>query len=189
MLKDLIKKHSIIHIAGREYRVRYSLNALLCLEMLYKPLDDILKTPFPQWSVEDVVQLAHAAMCCLPKNFKAVNRRDFENIRPTVAELGELISIEDLPVLRVELIAAIIDSMPQNVNQEADPNAVEYAMNEGHQRAMYVDVMHRPEGEYWSSTNKEITERIDYYLEASGQKEAPIKVRRYGEARQGEESI
>ena len=101
MLKDLIKKHSIIHIAGREYRVRYSLNALLCLEMLYKPLDDILKTPFPQWSVEDVVQLAHAAMCCLPKNFKSVNRRDFENIRPTVAELGELISIEDLPVLRV----------------------------------------------------------------------------------------
>ena len=63
------------------------------------------------------------------------------------------------------------------------------ALHEGHQRAMYVDVMHRPEWEWWSSTNKEITERIDCYLEASGQKEAPVKVRRYGEMRQGEESI
>lgn len=189
MLKDLIKKHSIIHIAGREYRLRYSLNALLCLEMMYRPLDEILKTPFLQWSVEDVIQLAHAAMCCLPKNFKAVNRRDFDNVRPTVAELGELIRPEDLPLLKLELINAIVDSMPQNGNKEYDPNTVDRALSEGHQRAMYVDVMHRPEGEYWSSTNKEITERIDYYLEANGQKEAPVKVQRYGEIRQGEESI
>ena len=37
MLKNIDKHYSIIHIAGREYRIRYSLNALLCLEILYKP--------------------------------------------------------------------------------------------------------------------------------------------------------
>lgn len=189
MLKDLIRQYSIIHIAGREYRVRYSLNALLCLELTYKPLGEILKQPYSQWTVEDVIQLTHAAMCCLPKNFKAVNRRDFENVRPTAAELGELIRPEDLPLLKLELINAIVDAMPAPGNQEYDPNAVDHALHEGHQRAMYVDVMHRPEGEFWASTNKEITQRIDCYLEASGQKEAPVKVRRYGEIRQGEESI
>lgn len=189
MLKDLIRQYSVIHIAGREYRVRYSLNALLCLELTFKPLGEILKQPYSQWAVEDVLQLTHAAMCCLPKNYKPVNRRDFENVRPTVAELGELIRPEDLPLLKLELITAIIDSMPSSGSKEYDPNAVDHALHEGHQRAMYVDVMRRPEWEWWASTNKEITERIDCYLEASGQKEAPVKVRRYGEMRQGEESI
>ena len=164
MLRDLVRQYSVIHIAGREYRVRYSLNAMLCLEMTYKPLSEILTQPYSQWTIDDVLQLVRAAMCCLPENYKAVNRRDFEHIRPTVAELGELIQPEDLPLLRLEIIAAVIAYMP-------------------------VDVMHRPESEYWSSTNKEITERIDCYLEASGQKEAPVIAKRYGEMRQGEESI
>lgn len=190
MLRDLVRQYSVIHIAGREYRVRYSLNAMLCLEMTYKPLSEILTQPYSQWTIDDVLQLVRAAMCCLPKNFKAVNRRDFENVKPTVAELGELIQPEDLPLLRLEIIAAVIASMPAAAgNRDHDPNAVDRAISEGHQRAMYVDVMHRPESEYWSSTNKEITERIDCYLEASGQKEAPVIAKRYGEMRQGEESI
>lgn len=188
MLKDLVRQYSIIHIAGREYRVRFSLNALLCLEMTYRPIGEILGREYLLWSMEDVIQLTHAAMCSLPKNFKAVNRRDFENVQPTVARLGELIGLNDLPLLKAELIAAIIEAFPE-ANKEYDPETVNRAINEGHQRALYVDVMGRPEGEYWSSTNKEISRRIDYYLEAKGEKEAPVIVKRYGEMRQGEESI
>ncbi len=189
MLKDLIKQYSIIHIAGEAYKVRFSLNAMLCLEMTYKPLSEILTGNFLNWTIEDVLQLTHAAMCSLPKNFKAVNRRDFENVRPTFAELGEIIQPEDLPLLKTELIAAIADSLPENRNAEYEPEAVPHALNEGHQRAMFVDIIGRPEREYWSSTNKEIAERIDFYLEAKGDKEAPVIVQRYGEMRQGEESI
>lgn len=188
MLKDLIRQYSIIHIAGREYQIRYSLNALLCLEMTYKPIAEILQSSFIAWSMEDVIQLTHAAMCSLPKNFKAVNRRDFESVRPTVAELGELIAPADLPLLKVELLTAVIEAFPE-ANKECAPETVNRAINEGHQRALYVDIMGRPEGEYWSSTNKEISRRIDYYLEAKGEKEAPVIVKRYGEMRQGEESI
>ena len=54
---------------------------------------------------------------------------------------------------------------------------------------MYVDVIGRPESEYWESTNKEIAQRIDCYLEVRGEKEPPVLVRRYGEIMQGEESI
>ena len=55
MLKNLTKQYSVIHIAGKEYRVRYSLNALLCLEMTYKPLNEILAIPYREWGMEDVI--------------------------------------------------------------------------------------------------------------------------------------
>ena len=189
MLKDLIQNHSIIHIAGREYRVRYSLNALLCLEMTYKPLSELLKVPYMDWSIEDVLQLVHAAMCSLPENRKAVSYRDFDYVEPTLSELGEVISMEDLPLLRLELADAILSSLPSSAEDRDREDYPARAMNEGHQRAMYVDVIGRPESEYWESTNKEIAQRIDCYLEVRGEKEPPVLVRRYGEIRQGEESI
>lgn len=188
MLKDLIQHYSIIHIAGREYRIRYSLNALLCLEMMYKPLSELLKTPFTDWSIEDVLQLVHAAMCSLPENARAVAYRDFTSVTPGLAELGELIAPADLPLLRLEIADAVIAALPVR-NDEPESAGPKRAMNEGHQRAMYVDVIGRPEGEYWDSTNREIAQRIDCYLEVKGEKEAPVLVRRYGEARTGSESI
>ena len=180
MLKNIDKhyNYSIIHIAGREYRIRYSLNALLCLEILYKPLDEILKTDFRSGGIDDVIQLVHAAMCSVSKNFKAVNRRDFEYVRPTVAELGELINTSDLPLLRREIIDAVLDSIPESQENDDKEKPVK-AFNEGHQRALYVDVMGRPEREYWSSTNKEIADRIDYYMEVRGMKETPELVQEF----------
>lgn len=177
MLKDIDRQYSIIHIAGREYRVRYSLNAMLCLEKTYKPLSDILKTDFEKWSMEDILQLCRAAMCSLRRNRNAVNRRDFDNIRPSVSELGELVSLSDLPLLRLELISAIADSMPNSETAEQEKSSKSY--KEGHQRAVYVDIIGRPEREFWNSTNREIYERIDYYLEAKGEKEAADLVQEF----------
>lgn len=178
MLKDLIKNYSTIHIANREYHVRYSLNALLCLEMTYKPLSDILQTEWQNWSIEDVLQLCHAAMCDRPCNKKSVNARNFQAVKPTLAELGELIGMKELPSLRLEIISAIINSMPES---SPDENPSEKSANEGHQRAVYVDIMGRPEQEYWNSTNREITDRINYYLEAKGLKDTPTQVQTFDE--------
>ena len=189
MLKDLIQQYSIIHIAGGEYRVRYSLNAMLCLEMTYKPLEELLKTHYTEWTFEDVIQLTHAGMCCQPHNFRAVNRRDFANVRPTVAELGELISPQDIPLLKVELISAVIDALPPVVNKEYTPETVSRAYDDSHTRALYVDVIGCPEREFWDSTHKEISKRIESYQQVKGEKEVPVKVKRYGVKRQGEESI
>lgn len=178
MLKDLIKNYSTIHIANREYHVRYSLNALLCLEMTYKPLSEILQTEWQEWSIEDVLQLCHSAMCDRSCNKKYVNARNFHAVKPTLAELGELITMKELPSLRLEIISAIINSMPES---SPDEKPSEKSANEGHQRAVYVDIMGRPEGEYWSSTNREITDRINYYLEAKGLKDTPTQVQTFDE--------
>lgn len=178
MLKDLIPQYSTIHIADREYHVRYSLNALLCLEMTYKPLSEILQTEWQNWNIEDVLQLCHAAMCGRPCNRKAVNARNFHAVKPTLAELGEIISMEELPKLRLEIISAIINSMPES---SPDDKPSDKSANEGHQRAVYVDIIGRPEHEYWNSTNREITNRINCYLEAKGLKDTPTQVQAFDE--------
>ena len=188
-LKDIDRQYSLVHIAGREYRVRYSLNALLCLELMYKPLAEILQTHFAEWTAEDVLQLTRAALCSCPWNRKAVSRRDFEAVSPTLSELGERIQPSDLPLLRIELIAAVVDSMPKPQGNDEQNQTPAKAFHEGHQRALFCDVMGHSEREYWDSTNREIVQRIDCYLEAKGEKDAPTLVQRYGEIRQGEETI
>ncbi len=188
-LTNIDRLYSVLHIAGREYRVRYSLNALLCLEKMYKPLSEILKEDSKFWGIETILQLTRAALCSCPWNRKAVDRRDFEHVFPTLSELGEIVTAADLPLMRIELIAAIVDAMP-NANENAEtPSENASAFHEGHQRAMFVDVMGRSEREYWDSTNREITQKIDCYLEVTGEKPAPVRVQRYGEMRQGMESI
>lgn len=175
MLKNLEKQYSIIHIAGREYKVRYSLNCLLYLETEYKPLNQILKTDYQEWSIDDVLQLTRAAMCDLHENYRAVNRRDFDNIRPSLSTLGRKIQMNDLPRLRYEIVSAIVNSMPKLNDNFENENG--NATNEGHLRSMYVDIIGRPEKEFWRSNNREISERIDYYLETKGLKDTPVIVR------------
>lgn len=175
--KDIDRQFSIIHIAGREYRIRYSLNALRCLED-YKPLGTILETKYNEWSIDDVLHLVHAGMCSRRANAKAVNRRDFDHVRPTVQELGEIVDVQDLPLLRMEIMEAILKSLP-DPTPEADKSKPVKAMHEGHERAVYVDVMRRPEREYWNSTKREIAERMDCYFEVNGMKESADLVQEF----------
>lgn len=173
MLRDLVKQYNILHIGNREYHVRYSLNALLCLELTYKPLSEILKTNWHDWSIEDILQLCHAGMCDRSCNKKAVNARIFTAVKPTLAELGGLIDISQLEMLKLELITAISDSMPKsngNEKQEENPLA------ELQLRAFYCDIMGRSENELFSSTYKEINDRTENYLIAKGLKKPPAIV-------------
>ena len=174
MLKDLIKNYSVIHIGGREYRVRYSLNALLCLEMTYKPLSDVLKTDWKSWSIDDVIQLCRAGMCDRKCNRRAVNARRFELIKPELSELGSLIQVSDLPLLRLELVTAVLDSLPQTHGDGKKPE--ENPLAERQMRAFYCDIMHRPEKEFFESTYREIDGRTEDYLVAKGLKKPPAVI-------------
>ena len=170
MLKDLIKQYSILHIGNREYRVRFSLNALLCLEVTYKPLSEIIQTDWQSWNIEDVLRLCHAAMCDMPWNRKAVNARDFERVKPTLAEIGQCIDISQLSRLKLELVTAISDSMPKVQSTQKQP---ENPLAELQLRAFYCDIMKRPEKELFESTYKEINDRTENYLVAKGLKKPP----------------
>lgn len=174
-LIDLQRNYSVIHIAGREYRVRYSLNALLCLESCYKPIEDILKTSSDRWGIEDILQLVRAALCDLPENKKAVISRDWKRIKPDIAELGKKIDIKDFGILKDEILNALTNSFPKPVIGETGSGDINYM----HMRCLYCDVMHRPDAEYWASNLKEIKERTDAYLEVKGLKEPVEKMQMF----------
>lgn len=176
MLKELLPTESIIHIAGREYRVRYSLNALLCLEIEFKPLNDILETPWYQWDSDTVIHLLHAAMCDMPWNRKAVNMRKFSRVRPDIAEIGSKLRIEDLPGLRAEIADALLAAMPQSDENSGSENSTD-AADEGHLRAICVDMMGMSEKEFFGSSYKDLDYRIDRYFEAKGLKDMPVAVK------------
>lgn len=163
MLTPIIKRYSKIHIAGKEYRVRYSFNSLLCLEMSYKPLDEIIKYNALDWTVEDILQLTRAALVDLPQNRKATTRQKWDSIKPDVWRAD--IQVQDLRLLKAELLNAISDSLPQQViGQKASGNGIDGLK----MRAIYVDVLHRPEREFWTATLREVSERIESYFDVKG---------------------
>lgn len=157
--------------------MRYSLNALLCLEMMYKPLNEIVEKSVEEWSIEDVLQLTRAALCDLQENRKAVINRDWLKIEPTIDKLGQTIDIRDLSTLKSELADAIINSLPQSivgVKSDRD-NDIDYMKL----RAIYCDELKRTDEEFWTSNIREIKERTDAYLEVKGLKDPVEKVRMY----------
>lgn len=176
MLTDLEPKSAVIHIRGREYRARYSLNSLLCLEMCCRPIEEILKIPVEKWSIEDILQLTRAALCDLPGNKQAVVNRDWKNIKPDIAELGTMIDIQDLRILRFELADAVISSLPKPViGAETKGSEVDYLSLRG----VYCDVMGRSDKEFWTSTLGEIKQRTDTYMELKGYKKPVEKVQMF----------
>ena len=178
MLREIDRQYSIIHIADREYRVRYSLDALLCLETLYKPIEEITAVKPENWSAEDILQLARAAMCSLPENQIYVRNREFEKVRPSVLELAVKVNLNDLSLMTAEIVQALAIAFPEP--EKAVKNSeTQYFSGIGHTRAVYCDIMGRSDIDFWTSTHKEIAERINYYLEAKGLKERPVVVRRY----------
>ncbi len=150
--------------------MRFSLNCLLCLELTYKPLSEIIQTDWQSWNIEDVLRLCHAAMCDMPWNRKAVNARDFERVKPTLAEIGQSIDISQLSRLKLELVTAISDSMPKVQSTQKQP---ENPLAELQLRAFYCDIMGRSEKELFESTYKEINDRTENYLIAKGLKKLP----------------
>lgn len=176
-LIKMIRKYSIVHLGGREYRVVFDYNALACLESQYKPLYDIILKPIDKWTMEDIAQMLRAAFCSMPRNRTAVARREFDKVRPDLWEIGRMLSIDELKPLKDELTAAIIESFPPGNGKEEDSGGKVY--DEGNLRAMYVDIMGRPEAEFWGSTPKEIAYRIDKYAESKGLKDPPIRFKEF----------
>lgn len=176
MLREIDRQYSIIHIAGREYRVRYSLNALLCLEMMYKPVEEF---PEPkEWTDEDIYQLVRAALCSLPMNFRSVDRRCFEKVRPGMSKLRELIRPEDHPRLSYEIATALMQAFPDEKGTVTEEGK-KYYSGIGHTKAIYCDVMGHSEKDFWRSTHREIIGSINYYMEAKGLKDRPVVVKQF----------
>lgn len=167
---------SAINIGGREYRVRFSLNALLCLERQYKPLREIIQVDVDNWGWETVIQLAYAAMADMPWNRKAVSRRSFDRLRPSAEDINRELEPGDINRLRYELAAAVNNSLPP-ISEGSSGDST--ATDEGHYYVLAKYIVGMSEAEYWQSNYRRLDYIITRYLEAKGYKSPAIKVQQY----------
>lgn len=180
MLKDLLPKTVTIQTTLREYGVRFSLNSLLCLELTYKPAEELLRkadTSGVHWSDDETLRILQAGLCYLPENNRAVSDRRFDQLSPSLAELGEAVLPGDLPLLRYELANAVLEAYPKIQGEPSGGG--DNPHKERDLRTLYVDIMHRPEDEMWQSTYGEIVERSESWLEAKGLKERPVQIQEF----------
>lgn len=175
MLRELLNENGKLTLDKEEFCVRFNLNAMLYLEVHGLPLDFIMSIPPEKWDIDTVQHLVRACMCSHPKNKNAVNRRRFDEIVPDLYSLGQIITVRDLPKLREELVKLITDAFPPPESIPKDKKTAE-ATDEGHMRAIYCDIMHRPDEEFWDNTIKTNLFRINHYLEAKGLKEKPVEI-------------
>lgn len=177
MLKALIPETSTVHTASGEYQVRYSLNSFLYLEMICGiTIDELLEKSVENWGIDEMLHLLRAGLCHLPENDKAVSDRQFDFITPTLAQIGEAVIMSDIPLLRYELADAVLKAFPKRVGQSSGQDSGDRDKN---LRTIYVDIIRRPEPEFWSSTYAEIIDRSESYLEAKGLKEKVAKMQMY----------
>ena len=177
MLREIDRQYNIIHIAGEEYRVRFCLNALLCLEELYRPVEEMSDPR--EWTREDILQLVRAAMCSLPANYPAVNRRDFPAVMPDIAELEKSVLDRDLISLASELAGALKQAFPETEAAAKIQNERKFYSHIGHTKAIFCDEMGNSDADWWQSTYREIENRINWYMEAKGLKDRPVIVRQF----------
>lgn len=161
MLKDLIKTFTPVFLGGEEYKMRYSINSELCLEMTYKPLRDILSTPFPQWTDEDILQLLRAGFCDLSRNRTAVNRRHWDGVQPDLHTLGIILRPEDKTAAALSILEAVAASFPE-AKDEA-PEDAPADQDEGDLYAFCRYKMGMSDEEFFSYTEKELAYRIERY--------------------------
>lgn len=174
MIGNIEPKYNTIHIAGREYKARYSLNALLYLEDNGKPINELLGK---SWTIDDILHLVRASTVDRPINRKTTIRRKWDKIKPSIKTLEAEIQPQDILSTKIEIMNAVGNSLPKPIiGQKSDGNGEIDGLK---LRAVYVDLLRRPTAEFWTSTLREIIERIDAYYEAKGLKKPVEEVQMY----------
>ncbi len=113
MLKDIDNIKIPVKIGENQLYLRYNLNSRLYLEYM-TDYDRLTNTPPDKWSVEDTLHYLRALLIdnFYNENKDNINNRDFENVKPTISELGQLLSDFDIEELILSITEAIVASLP-----------------------------------------------------------------------------
>lgn len=125
MLKDIEPIKIPITIGKKSTYLRYTFNARRYLEEFYPNYNEFMSKDIYDMSSTEILHMLRAGL--IESNF-AENEQFIENgewnkIKPTLAELGQIVTDETIPQLVTELTMALIKSLPEtpkgNFPQEA----------------------------------------------------------------------
>ena len=113
MLKDIDNIKIPVKIGEKQLYLRYNLNSRLYLEYM-TDYDKLTNTPPDLWSVEDTLHYLRALLIdnYYEDNKDSINMRDFDSVKPTISELGQLLSDFDIDELILSITEAIVTSLP-----------------------------------------------------------------------------
>lgn len=114
MLKDLDKSKLPIEIGGLNLYLRYNLTAMRYLEEHYDNINDIMGKHIEEMATKDVLHLLRAGLidCYFDQNKEAINAGKFDDVVPTLADLGHALSESDTSEIAMQIVQALIQSMP-----------------------------------------------------------------------------
>lgn len=113
MLKDLEPLTVEITLGGEKMYLRYNLNARRYLEE-FLDYDGLMEKDTTDWTAEEVIHILRAGLidCFYNENEEAIETREFEKIKPSMAYIGRHLTQESLIALASQILEAIILSMP-----------------------------------------------------------------------------
>ena len=114
MLKDLDKSRLPIEIGGLNLYLRYNLTAMRYLEEHYENVSEIMGKHIEEMETRDVLHLLRAGLidCYFDKNKDAINEGRFDDVVPTLADLGHVLDESDTSEIALQIVHALIQSMP-----------------------------------------------------------------------------
>ena len=111
-------------LGEREVYLRYNLTAQLCLEhYMGDNIDIFMMSESDNWGIDDVLHILRAGLidCFFEENEEAINRRDFDAIKPSLATLGRYVDQSGIGEIVTSIVKAVMESLPQ-APEGADEN-------------------------------------------------------------------
>lgn len=184
MLSDLIPLKIPIAIGNKNFYLRYSLLSELYLEQQKLSRSEITDRDLFSLSNEEITHLLRAGLLDFyrKENKQFVEEFEFDRMKPSFEEVFTLIDFENKEILMLQIIQAIIKSLPippvggtSESASSPSKKGIDYAWF----RCLFVDILHQSDMNFWNSTLREIFDRYDMYATAKGYKEKVEEVQQY----------
>ena len=125
MLKDIDIVKIPFKFNGEDKYLRYNMNSRLYLEYMCEN-PDVLKKNTKDWTIDDLLHLLRSMLMdsFYSENREYIEQRDFQNVRPTLSELGRYLDEYGTQVLMQTLLEGIVSffpDTPKGANTSANP--------------------------------------------------------------------
>ena len=142
----------------------------------YDNINDIMGKHVEEMEAKDVLHLLRAGLidCYFEQNKDAIKEGRFDDVIPTLADLGHVLDESDTSGIALQIVRALIGSMPVPPVGEVKKERGEIDYKSLH--SALVDVVKISEETFWGSTLRELCERWETYLVVTGKAEPTPEV-------------
>ena len=142
----------------------------------YDNINDIMGKHVEEMEAKDVLHLLRAGLidCYFEQNKDAINEGRFDDVIPTLADLGHVLDESDTGGIALQIVCAdrIHAGPSRRRGKKKERGEIDYKSL----HSALVDVVKISEETFWGSTLRELCERWETYLVVTGKAEPTPEV-------------